>query len=124
MKRILILSLAAVAVSVPSSAQKPASVVPVILYSYGYVPNPIVLAAGEPVTLAFTNRSKSGHEFKAPHFFAASKITQGSAPGGAVELKGGASASVTLFPTRGSYRVHCGHFLHTQFGMETRIIVR
>jgi len=124
MKRMLILALAAVAMSVPSSAQKPAGVVPVVLYSYGYVPNPIVLAAGEPVTLTLTNRSKGGHEFKAPQFFAASKITQGNAPDGAVELKGGASASVTLVPTRGTYRVHCGHFLHTQFGMATAIYVR
>ena len=124
MKPILILATAALATAIPASASQLQAVVPIILYSYGYVPNPIVLTAGQPVTMTFTNRSSKGHEFKAPQFFAASKILKGAAPEGAVDLKGGASASVTLVPARGTYRVHCGHFLHTQFGMTTAIYVR
>lgn len=124
MKRTLIFAAAALAMAIPAFASQPQAVVPIILYSYGYVPNPIVLTAGQPVTLTFTNRSSKSHEFKAPQFFAASKILKGGAPEGAVQLKGGASASVTLVPARGTYRVHCGHFLHTQFGMTTAIYVR
>lgn len=121
---ILAAAAAAIAITIPASASQPHAVIPISLYSYGYVPNPIVLTAGQPVTMTFTNRSSKGHEFKAPQFFAASKILKGSAPEGAVDLKGGASASVTLVPVRGTYRVHCGHFLHTQFGMATAIYVR
>ena len=124
MKVLPIMAGAAVALAIPAAASQPATVLPVVLYSYGFAPNPIVLRAGQPVTMTFTNRSASSHEFKAPQFFAAAKMLQGSAPEGAVELKGGASASVTLVPTRGTYRVHCGHFLHTQFGMATAIYVR
>lgn len=124
MKPVHFLAAAAIAMAIPASASQPQAVVPIILYSYGYVPNPIVLTAGQPVTMTFTNRSSKGHEFKAPQFFAASKILKGAAPEGAIELKGGASASVTLVPARGTYRVHCGHFLHTQFGMTTAIYVR
>jgi len=124
MKPILILAASAIAMAIPGSASKAQAVVPIILYSYGYAPNPIVLTAGQPVTITFNNRSSKGHEFKAPQFFAASKILKGAAPEGAVDLKGGASASITLIPARGTYRVHCGHFLHTQFGMTTAIYVR
>ena len=39
----------------------------ILLYSYGYTPSPIVLAAGKPVTLTFVNRAGKGHDFTAPN---------------------------------------------------------
>ena len=107
---------------VPAAAQ-PAPVQTVQLYSYGYAPNPLRLRAGRPVTLAFVNRSGNGHDFTAKSFFGASRILSGVVRNGEVELGRGRSASVTLIPTPGTYRVHCGHFFHKQLGMHGTIIV-
>jgi len=119
----LFLALAAFALSAPAAAQ--AASYPVQLYSFGFNPTPITLRAGQPVTLVFTNASGTGHEFKAPEFFHASKILSGSVSDeGSVELKGHRSASITLIPARGSYEAHCGHFMHAQMGMTTRVVVQ
>lgn len=105
-------------------AASPAPVRQIQLYSYGYSPAPIVLAAGQPVTLQFVNRAGKGHEFSAHAFFAASRILAGSVKDGEVELRGGESASVTVIPARGTYKVHCGHPFHSMLGMHTELIVR
>jgi plastocyanin len=94
------------------------------LYSYGYDPDPIVLAAGKPVTLKFVNRAGKGHDFTAPRFFAASTIVGGDVGKGEVELRGGRSTSITLIPTAGRYKVHCGKPFHKVMGMRGDIIVR
>jgi len=108
-----------------STAQAPAAPVQQIeMYSYGYKPSPIVLAAGKPVTLTFVNRAGKGHDFTAKRFFASSRILAGSAPEGEIDLSGGRSASVTLVPAAGTYKVHCGKPFHTMFGMTAQIIVR
>ena len=124
MKFALILATAALAFGSTAAATKPTTVVPVALYSYGYAPDPIVLRAGRPVTMVFTNRSDDRHEFKAKAFFRAAQIVSGSAHEGEIHLRPRQSTSITLIPARGSYRVHCSHFLHTQFGMETTLYVR
>jgi plastocyanin len=116
---------AALVLAAPAAAQKPTTVVPIRLFSFGYSPSPIALAAGQPVTMVFTNDSGMGHEFKAPGFFHASRIISGDVEEeGAIELKGHQSASVTLIPARGTYKVHCGHFMHKQLGMQTTITVQ
>jgi plastocyanin len=108
-----------------SSAQAPAAPVhQILLYSYGYTPNPIVLAAGKPVTLMFVNRAGKGHDFTAAKFFASSRILAGSVSGGEVDLDGGQSKSVTLVPAAGQYRVHCGKPFHKMLGMSGDIVVR
>jgi len=116
----------AAAASTSSSAQpSTAPVQQIVLYSYGYTPSPIVLAAGKPVTLTFVNRAGKGHDFTAPKFFASSRILAGHVARGAeVDLDGGRSASVTLIPAAGEYRVRCAKPFHTMLGMKDRIIVR
>lgn len=94
------------------------------LYSYGYNPDPIVLTAGKPVTLNFVNRAGKGHDFTAPRFFTSSKILAGNVGKGEVELRAGESASITLVPTAGRYKVHCGKPFHKALGMSGDIIVR
>jgi plastocyanin len=116
---------AALAFAVPAAAQTPTNVVPIQLYSYGYTPAPIMLRAGVPVTLLFTDVAGTGHEFKAPAFFHNARIVSGDVEEeGAVDLKPHQSASVTLVPARGTYKVHCGHFFHDQLGMHTLIYVQ
>jgi plastocyanin len=122
MRAIPAVAAALAALAVPAAAQRPSTVIPIALYSFGYGPSPIQLRAGTPATLVFTNRSNIGHEFKAPEFFRAARILSGS-PAGEIDLKGGQSASVTLVPAAGTYPVHCGHFMHTQMGMRTAIVV-
>jgi uncharacterized cupredoxin-like copper-binding protein len=124
MKILYALVVGAFALEGPATAQRATTVFPIQLYSYGFVPNPIVLRAGVPVTLVFTDVAGSSHEFKAPIFFRASRIIAGQVDeDGAVDLKPHQSESVTLVPISGTYEVHCGHFFHTQLGMHTLIYV-
>ena len=124
MKPLLSVAIAALALAVPATAQRPAAVVPIALYSYGYAPSPIVLRAGVPATMVFTNRSGKGHSCKAQAFFAAARIQSGAVHDGEIHLKGGQSMSVTLIPAGGAYPVHCSHFFHDQLGMRTTLYVR
>ena len=109
------------ALAAPAPAQPAAQTILVASFSFG--PKPIQLAAGQPVTLIFVNRSGSGHDFTAKEFFASSRIIAGAAPGGEIELRGGQTRSITLVPVRGTYKAHCSHFLHSAMGMTDQIIV-
>ena len=111
-----------VVLAVPASTQTPVQTIE--LSSFAYAPQSIVLAAGKPITLTFINRSGSAHDFTAKKFFAGARFISGSAPDGQIELKGGQSRSLTLVPAAGKYAVHCGHFMHKQFGMSGTILVR
>ena len=93
------------------------------VYSFGFAPRPIQLAAGRPVTMIFTNRSGSGHDFTAPGFFQHAQILAGGPVTDEVELRPHETRSVTLIPARGTYQAHCSHFLHKQMGMTDTIIV-
>ena len=96
------------AASVTSVAAQPAAVpgAQVIqVYSYGFGPHPIHLAAGQPVTLSFVNQSGSSHDFTAKSFFAASTITAGAAPDGEIDLAPHQTQTITLIPrARGPIR--------------------
>jgi plastocyanin len=115
---------AAFALAAPAAAQNPTNVVPIQLYSYGYAPSPITLRAGVPVTLVFNNVSGIGHTFKAPAFFASSRMVSGMTMQGEVHVIPHQSMSVTVIPARGTYEVHCSHFFHDQLGMHSVIYVR
>lgn len=106
----------------PASAQQPAQVV-VQVYSFGFGPQPLHLAAGRPVTLTFANQSGSAHDFTAPGFFQHAKVLSGGTPGDKIMLAGHQSRSITLIPAAGTYQAHCSHFLHAQMGMTDTIIV-
>jgi uncharacterized cupredoxin-like copper-binding protein len=114
---ILLLALGTAAVAQPAART-------IDLANFSFSPKPIRLAAGQPVTLTFVNRSGGGHDFTAKAFFAGSRILAGAAPGGKIGLRGGETKSITLVPNAGTYEVHCSHFLHTSFGMTDQIVVR
>jgi plastocyanin len=111
------------AAPVAAIAQSPATV-RIDVESYSFAPKPIVLRAGTPVTLTFVNGSGKSHDFTAREFFAASRITSGAAPDGEVDLPSHGTVSVTLVPARGTYKAHCGHFMHEALGMKDQIIVQ
>lgn len=109
-------------VAAPAPAQ-PAQQYVIQVWSFGFAPQPIRLAAGRPVTLTFVNRSGSSHDFVAPGFFQHARITAGAAPMDMIDLRPHETKSITLIPARGSYQAHCSHFLHKQMGMSDNIIV-
>ena len=115
------------ALALPTSTPAPAQSAPagqtVLVYSFGFSPRPIHLAAGRPVTLTFVNRSGSAHDFTAKSFFASSRILAGAAPDGEIELMPHQTRSVTLVPRAGDYKAHCSHFLHSAMGMSDTIVV-
>ena len=107
-----------------AATQSPPPVRTVHLFSYGYDPDPIVLAAGRPVTLTFVNRAGKGHDFTAPKFFGSSRIVAGNVAEGEIDLRAGQRMSVTLVPAAGRYKVHCGKPFHKILGMRGDIVVR
>ena len=119
-------ALAGATLAMPAS-QAPARptrpTVTIILASHHYRPNPIYLAGGVPTRLIFQNRAGKTHDFKAPQFFARSRIYAGSAPAGVVTLKKGRGAVIDMVPARGRYRVHCSQPFHTMLGMTGTIVV-
>jgi plastocyanin len=121
--RLAVVTALAAAVVAPASAQRSASVQTVQVWSFGFAPKPLHLAAGRPVTLRFVNLSGSGHDFTARSFFAYSRIVAGSAPEGEIELRPHESKSITLIPRAGVYQAHCSHFFHEPLGMHDTIIV-
>lgn len=116
-------SAAALLVFLASPTQAQSAQVVVQVWSFGFAPRPLHLAAGRPVTLIFVNQSGGGHDFTAREFFAASTISAGAAPGGRIALSGHETKSITLVPRAGSYDAHCSHFLHASMGMTEQIIV-
>ena len=107
----------------PVAAQPAPQSLIITVWSYGFAPHPIHLAAGRPVTLTFVNRSGSSHDFTAGAFFANSSISAGAAPGGEIELSGHETRTITLTPRAGTYPAHCSHFMHSIFGMKDTIVV-
>lgn len=115
--------LLASALAIPTAAQAQPAAQTISVSSFSFTPKPIHLTAGQPVTLAFVNRSGSGHDFTAKTFFGSARLTAGAAPGGEIELRGHETKTITLVPRRGTYTAHCSHFMHTQMGMTDQIIV-
>lgn len=112
---------------VPLSAGEAQPAVPVQVInvvSYYYAPTPIVLRAGQPVTLQFVNRAGKGHDFTAERFFRSSRILSGPVEGGQVDLRPGQIANVTLIPAAGRYPAHCSHPFHKMLGMHATIVVQ
>jgi plastocyanin len=107
----------------PAAAQSGVPAQTIQVWSFGFAPHPIHLAAGQPVTLAFVNQSGGGHDFTAKEFFASSRITAGAAPDGEIELRGHETKTITLVPRAGTYKAHCSHFMHSTFGMTDEIVV-
>ena len=116
-----IVAVLAMSLAAPAAAQ-PAPQLEIQVWSFGFAPNPIRLAAGRPVTLTFVNSSGSSHDFTAPGFFQHARILSGPRDD-EVELGPHQTKSVTLIPTRGTYQAHCSHFLHKQMGMSDWIVV-
>ena len=111
-----------IAFAVPAAAQTPATV-PIVLSNFHIAPATIHLTAGQQVRLVFTNASGSSHDFTAPIFFARATAVTGPVERGEVDLPGHTSESVTLTPTRGTYKAKCTHFGHKMMGMSATIIV-
>jgi plastocyanin len=123
MKKFRLTAAAALAAALCASAtaQPPSRTIQV--WSYGFSPKLVHLAAGRPVTLTFVNQSGSDHDFVAKDFFGYSTITSGSAPEGEVDLPAHATRSITLVPRSGTYKAHCSHFMHAPMGMTNEIVV-
>jgi uncharacterized cupredoxin-like copper-binding protein len=121
--RALVLAFA-LALPAAAAAQPTPATVEVRLSNFDFTPSTINLRAGQPVTLHLVNSAGGGHNFAAPEFFAAARGVHGPVAAGKVELRGHASADVTLVPAAGRYRLRCTHTMHTAFGMSGEIVVQ
>ncbi len=116
-------AVAALSLTFGAAAAAPPASFLVQVWSFGFAPHPIHLAAGKPVTLTFVNQSGSSHDFTSPRFFASSTFTAGAAPNGEIDLAPHQTISITLIPRAGVYHAHCSHFFHKQLGMNDEIVV-
>ncbi|MEO7815384.1 MAG: copper-binding protein [Sphingomicrobium sp.] len=123
MNRLLLAPLLGLALIGPAPAAPPVASATITLDSYRFTPGPIYLAGGVPVRLVLTNRAGKKHDFTAREFFRSAQILSGRAPGGEISVDGGKTKVIDLIPARGTYKVHCGKFGHSMFGMTTTIIV-
>jgi plastocyanin len=122
--RLAAAAVVSILVAAPAATQPATAVRTIHLSNFKIEPNPIQLAAGQPVTLVIVNDSGSGHDFTAKEFFARARIIAGAAPNGQLEFTGHETKSITLAPAAGTYPAHCSHFLHASFGMKDVIEVR
>lgn len=130
--RYVLLVLALLALSSSARAQEPdwgaAREIEVTLSNFKFTPNEIVLDAGQPYRLHLVNTANGGHDFDAKRFFAAATIAptdRAKVKDGGVNVpKGGAVDIRLVAPARGTYDLHCSHFMHSTFGMTGHIFVR
>lgn len=103
-----------------------AQVVEVKLSNFDFTPSAIRLDAGKAYALHIVDTASGGHDFTAPEFFAASKVSPedvASVRDGQVELAGGQSATIHLIPSAGTYSLVCTHTGHALLGMKGTIVV-
>jgi len=109
------------------SAQPAPQRIEIILDNFSFAPSDLKLPAGQPVTFRLVNRGSGGHNFIAKDFFAAATMDAATrkklGKKGVVELAKSEAINVTLTPKAGSYKVKCGHFMHSTFGMKGTITV-
>ncbi len=101
-------------------------IVEVKLSNFDFSPAAIRLKAGVPYTLHIVNEASGGHDFTAPEFFGSSQVAPDDVAmvrDGQIEVKGGASATVHLVPTAGTYDLVCTHTGHALLGMKGKIVV-
>lgn len=106
----------------PATAS-PAPTTVINMSSYRYTPSAIHLVANQPAVIRFTNSSGAVHDFTAKEFFGRAQLTGGPVIKGKVTLDAGASATVSLIPARGTYKVRCSRLFHTMRGMVGTIVV-
>lgn len=129
MRASLLIALPLAALAIPSATAETPAVVHVQLANFKFTPNTILLDRGRPYVLRLTNVAGGGHNFVAPSFFAASRITpaeRGKIVRGEIEVHPGMSHEVRLTApaSPGRYKVKCTHRFHKLLGMSGTIIVR
>ena len=129
MRAPLLLALPLAALTISSATAQAPAVVNVQLANFKFTPNTIVLDRGRPYLLRLTNVAGGAHNFVAPAFFAASRISpaeRGKLVRGEIEVHEGMTHEVRLTapaaPSR--YKVKCTHRFHKMLGMSGTIIVR
>lgn len=98
------------------------------LSNFKFTPSRIELRPGGAYLLHLSNTSSGGHNFSAKEFFAAATVApedQARIVRGAIEMSGGEQLDIRLIaPPAGTYPLHCGHFMHSVFGMKGVLVVQ
>lgn len=132
MRRIIVMAslLAGFTASIHAAANdwSRASPISVEMSSYRFSPSTLTLQHGQAYRIRFHNGARKAHNFVAKDFFVSAIIAPADVDrikNGAVDLRGGETADVQLIPNaRGTFKVHCSHFMHSPMGMKGTIVVR
>ena len=125
-----LLPIIALLLAAPAAAQEPewrtAREYEILLEPFDYDPEPIRLAAGEPVKLRFINQGQTTFSFAAERFFRSARIRTGDAElvaDGDLRLAPGEQRVIALVPAPGRYRARSGNLVHRILGMSAAIVV-
>lgn len=125
-QKILFILLAACFPLAAQSQTSNSTLVNVELSNFQFSPKEIHLKAGVPIVLRLHNAAGGGHNFNAPLFFRAAKMSSTAIQlvhDGIVEIPAHGTVDIALIPSAGSYRLKCSHTLHSTFGMKGAIRV-
>ena len=110
-----------------TAASAHVQLITITMSNYAFDPNRIELLADSDYELHFVNSSNKSHDFSAPELFDAGTVApddQAKVEDGKVEVEAGGTVDVRFMPKKkGSYPVHCTHFLHATFGMTGTAVV-
>ncbi len=100
----------------------------IVLEDFSFTPAMLEFNHGQHYVLRLINRGSGGHNFSSKAFFAAVTLdpsSQNVVQNGKIEVPKGGNVDVAFVAvTPGSYKLKCGHFLHSGFGMKGRILIR
>lgn len=123
-----LLALALIAVVSPAlaaPAPRPVTVA-VRMQDRKFRPQIIRLKAGQPTRLLFTNRDRTEHDFYAPAFFGAARMSPrdvGALSKNRLNVRSGETRSITVIPRAGHYDVKSTKALDVASGMQGQILV-
>ncbi len=128
MRKIAIFASLALA-TVPTRAAPPPvkpQIVPVRMQDRTFRPQVIRMKGGVPTRLVLTNRDRTEHDFYAPDFFDAARMSPRSA--GALDknrlnVRSGETRAITLIPRPGHYDLKSSKALDVASGMQGQILV-
>ena len=112
----------------PARPAPPETNVRVTLANFKFTPSTITLVHGQAYELDLSNTAGGGHNFVAPRFFAAARMSAADrarvGTKGVIEVGGGEEVALHLIaPPAGRYPVKCSHPFHSTFGMKGAIVV-
>lgn len=124
-KIVLLASLALAAIPALAAPPRPRTVT-VLMQGRAFRPQVIRLTGGVPTRLVLVNRDRTEHDFYAPAFFDAARMSRhdiGMLDRNRLDVRSGEARSITVTPRQGHYDLKSTKALDVASGMQGQILV-